>query len=327
MWFKLTRVIKEWHCCSCPNWNRVACVSELINRSCWASQWDQGATKSCQLAIWSRRCYREPNPHWPAERWGENTKHMSFSGSGKSDCVVLRSLLFSVLDCGIRTDAAKLHCPSSLQTGWVTYLIAPYLGTFKASFNWLPLCRVRFGGVYMGALQACKHSILISLSTTLCSRLIVWSMRLCLCISVCGAAAGTTIRSRQKWRGLNGTNVGLRASCQSTARAARWTVGRRAPWLRPPPPDFLLAHCHSSAKGQRYWGTFTLRARLQQRYLATATAWCNIWQLVCFDSSELTNSTHCNSCHPSGITTCSWSESWLTKDTWVRRKSFPTGRS
>lgn len=33
------------------------------------------------------------------------------------------------------------------------------------------------------------------------------------------------------------------------------------------------------------------------------------------DFSELIQCMRCNSCHPSGITTCSWSENWLTTDT------------
>lgn len=142
-----------------------------------------------------------------------------------------------------------------------------------------------------------------------------------LCISLCRATASATIRSQQRWRGSSRTG----AFCENTVGAARRSVGRRSPWLRPPPPDLLLAQRHSGAEGQRHRGIFSLPAGLYLRCPSSATVWCIIWQRRVLIPINVTNS--CNCFHASGTTTYSWLENWLTTDTWARRKLFPTGRS
>lgn len=80
---------------------------------------------------------------------------------------------------------------------------------------------------------------------------------LCVCLfSVCRAAGAISVRVQQRWWGCYGSWFRARASCQSTAGAACWAVGKRLLCLHPPPPALQPAYCHSCAKGKRHWGMF-----------------------------------------------------------------------
>lgn len=99
----------------------------FLCRSSWALQLAPGLRRSCQPALRSKRCCREWETHWPAERYTKTVQQNNIYG-GFTDINLffffvpgLITFLFLslhlVFNGSVRADATEHYCPTGLQTG------------------------------------------------------------------------------------------------------------------------------------------------------------------------------------------------------------------